>query len=47
MWIVQSRYNLTEMSELLGLPVDLTVTDSLMEEKRVFFQRLVMENGKG
>lgn len=25
------------MSELLGLPVDITVTDSLMEEKKMVF----------
>lgn len=46
-WIVQSCYSLTEMSELLSLPVDIAVIDSLMEDKRLFFRRLVMENGKG
>lgn len=35
-----------EMSEL-GLPVDIVVIDSLMEEKKYFSWRLVMENGKG
>lgn len=47
MLIVQSCYDLTEMSELRGLPVDIVVIDSLMEEKDCFSWRLVMENGKG
>lgn len=40
-------YNLTEMSELLGLPVDIVVTNSLIKEKDCFSWRLVMENEKG
>lgn len=35
------------MSELLGLPADIVVTDSLMEERDWFFWRLMMENRKG
>lgn len=35
------------MSELLGLPVDIVVTNSLIKEKDRFSWRLVMENEKG
>lgn len=35
------------MSELRGLPVDIVVINSLLEEKDCFSWRLVMENGKG
>lgn len=45
--IIQLRYSLTEMSELRGLPVDIVVIDSLLEEKDCFSWRLVKENGKG
>lgn len=45
--IVQSSYYFIEMSQLLGLPVDIVVIDSLREEKDGFSWWLVMESGKG